>query len=161
MARRDEGVNRTWTGAPCGSMVAPMKKRHVLLVLAAAASPASAGGLKELVVREGLTVEQLEADGKICLKEAKAAERGRPTAPYTPNRGTAGDLAAAAAAGALKGLSDVKRFEQAHNACLHRLGYRLVEMTPEERKAFNQTKGKAAGQAYIVEFSRRAIAQGR
>ncbi|HEY0130059.1 MAG TPA: hypothetical protein VGB57_01550 [Allosphingosinicella sp.] len=140
-----------------------MKKRHVLFVIAAAAasSPAVAGGLEELVVREGLTVEQLEADGKICLKEAKNAERGRPV-PSLPRTGnSAGDLAGAAAAGALKGLSDVKRFEYVHNACLSRLGYRLVQMTPEERKAFSRTKGKAAGLAYIVEFSRRAIAEGR
>lgn len=140
-----------------------MKKLHALLVLAvvAIASPALAGGPDEIVVREGLTAEKLDADGKVCLEEAKAAERGRPSAPRPSTGGTAGDLAAAAAGGALKGLSDVKRFEQAHNACLLRLGYRLVEMTPEERRAFNRTKGKAAGLAYIVEFSRRVIAEGR
>ncbi|HYW16803.1 MAG TPA: hypothetical protein VE891_11715 [Allosphingosinicella sp.] len=49
----------------------------------------------------------------------------------------------------------------AYDPRIVRLGYRLVEMTPDERKAFNQTKGKAAGQAYIVEFSRRVIAEGR
>lgn len=140
-----------------------MKTPFALLALAAAglASPALARGPDSLVVREGLTVEQLDADGKICLKEAKRAERGQPVASHPRTGSTAGDLAGAAAAGALKGLSDVKRFEQAHNACLARLGYRLVRMTPEERKEFDATKGKAAGQAYIVEFSRRAIAEGR
>jgi hypothetical protein len=138
-----------------------MKAAFALLVLAAAASPAWAGGPDTLAVRDGLTAEQLDADGKTCLKEAQRAERGKPV-PSAPRTGTsAGDLAGAAAAGALKGLSDVKRFEYVHNACLNRLGYRLVEMTPEERRAFNSAKGKMARLAYIVEFSRRAIAEGR
>jgi hypothetical protein len=140
-----------------------MKMLFALPILAAAvaASPALARGPDTLAVREDLTVEQLDADGKTCLKEARRAERGRPV-PSLPRTGNAaGDLAGAAAAGALKGLSDVKRFEYVHNACLNRLGYRLIEMTPEEKREFNRTKGKAAGLAYIVEFSRKVIAEGR
>jgi hypothetical protein len=125
------------------------------------ASSAHAGGPNRLVVREGLTAEQLDADGKVCLKEAKAAERGRPLVLPPNQGGAAAHAATAAVAGALKGLSDVKRFEYAHNACLERLGYRMVELTPEERKEFGRLKGKEAGLAYIVEFSRRAIAENR
>ena len=57
-----------------------MKKLHAALVLAAAAiaSPALAKGPNTLAVREGLTAEQLEVEGRICVKEAENAERKRP-----------------------------------------------------------------------------------
>lgn len=129
------------------------------LLAVIAASPAQAAGApKTLVVRDGLTAAQLEADGAICLKEAKAAEKGRPIAPMPPARGgLAATAATAAVSGALKGLSDMERFLAAHDACLDRLGYRQVRLTPEERKEYGALKGKQARLDYIVEFSRRAV----
>jgi hypothetical protein len=129
------------------------------LLTAGGASTAQAGGSpKTLVVREGLTGAELEADGAICLKEAKAAEKGRPIAPMPPARGgLAASAATSAVAGALKGLSDMERFLAAHDACLDRLGYRQVRLTPEERKEYGALKGKQARLDYIVEFSRRAV----
>jgi hypothetical protein len=127
-----------------------------LLVPAAA----YARGPRTLVVREGLTVAQLDLDGKICLKEAKAAEKGHPIAPVAGGGGPA-RLAGAAMAGALKGLSDIERFNAAHDACLERLGYRQVELTAEERKAFDRLKKNEERLSFVVEFSRRAIAERR
>jgi hypothetical protein len=139
--------------------------RAALLALlgAAAASPAQAGGSpKTLVVRDGLTAQQLEADGAVCLKEAKAAEKGRPIAPLPRAQGgLAASAATAAVSGALKGLSDMERFLAAHDACLDRLGYRQVRLAPEERKAYGALKGKQARLDYIVEFSRKAVETGR
>ena len=131
----------------------------IALLAAGAASTAEAGGSpKTLVVREGLTSAQLEADGAICLKEAKAAEKGRPIAPLPrPQGGLAATAATSAVTGALKGLSDMERFLAAHDACLDRLGYRQVRLTPEERKDYGALKGKQARLDYIVEFSRRAV----
>ena len=126
-----------------------------LIAMAAMASPALAKGPDTLAVREGLTAEHLDADGRICVKEAKNAERRR------PHGQTPGGIAAAAAAATVTGWTDIERFVKVHNACLAGFGYRLVELTPEERKEFGRAKGKAARLAYIVEFSRRAIAEGR
>ena len=129
------------------------------LFAAGAATAAQAGSApKTLVVRDGLTAPQLEADGAVCLKEAKAAEKGRPIAPL-PGRqgGLAATAATSAVSGALKGLSDMERFLAAHDACLDRLGYRQVRLTPEERKEFGALKGKQARTDYIVEFSRKAV----
>lgn len=129
------------------------------LLAAGAASMAQAGGSpKTLVVREGLTAAEIEADGAICLKEAKAAEKGRPIEPMPPAKGgLAATAATSAVAGALKGLGDMERFLAAHDACLDRLGYRQVRLTPDERKQFGALKGKQARLDYIVEFSRRAL----
>jgi hypothetical protein len=132
-----------------------------LLLGGAAGAAHAAGAPKTLVIREGLTGEQLDADGKVCLKEAKAAERGRPMAPLPTTGGAAGRMAGAAAAGAMKGWSDVKRFLAAHDACLDRLGYRQVALTPEQRAEYKQLKTSAERRDYIVEFSRRAIADGK
>jgi hypothetical protein len=133
------------------------------LLAAGAASMAQAGGSpKTLVVREGLTAAELDADGAICLKEAKAAEKGRPIAPMPPTRGgLAATAATSVVAGALKGLSDMERFLAAHDACLDRLGYRQVRLTPEERKEYGALKGKQARLDYIIEFSRKAVATRR
>lgn len=131
------------------------------LAAGAATAAQAAGAPKTLVIREGLTAEQLAGDGKVCLKEAKAAERGRPIAPLPTTGGTAARMAGAAAAGAMKGWSDIKRFEIAHDACLDRLGYRQVELTPEQRQEYKQLKTSAERLGYIVEFSRRAIAAGK
>lgn len=131
-----------------------------VLLAAGAATGAHAGGApKTLVVRDGLTAPQLEADGAVCLKEAKAAEKGRPIAPLPrPQQGgIAATAAASAATGALKGLSDMQRFLAAHDACLDRLGYRQVRLTPEERKEYGALKGNQARLDYIVEFSRKAV----
>ena len=129
------------------------------LLAAGAASMAQAGGSpKTLVVRDGLTAAELEADGAICLKEAKAAEKGRPIAPMPrPQGGLAATAATSAVTGALKGLSDMQRFLAAHDSCLDRLGYRQVRLTPEERKDYGALKGKQARLDYIVEFSRKAV----
>ncbi len=131
----------------------------IALLGAGGASAAQAGGSpKTLVVRNGLTAAELEADGAICLKEAKAAEKGRPIAPLPRAQGgLAATAATSAVAGALKGLSDMERFLAAHDACLERLGYRQVRLTPEERKDYGALKGKQARLDYIVEFSRRAV----
>jgi hypothetical protein len=135
-----------------------MKILHAALFVAAAAtlaSPALAKGPDTLAVREGLTVEQLDAEGQICMREAKNAERRR------PHGTTPGGIAAAAAAATVTGWTDIERFVKVHNACLEGFGYRLVRLTPEERREFGRAKGKAARLAYIVEFSRRALAEGR
>jgi hypothetical protein len=134
-----------------------MKTLYAALILAAAAvaSPALAKGPNTLAVREGLTAEQLDAEGEICMKEAENAERKRPHGP------SPGGVAAAAAARTVTGWTDVQRFVKVHNACLEGFGYRLVQLTPEERKEYGRVKGKAARLAYIVEFSRRALAEGR
>jgi hypothetical protein len=134
-----------------------MKKLHAALLLAAAAmaSPALAKGPSTLAVREGLTAEQLDAEGGICVKEAENAERGR------PHGNTPGGVAAAAAARTATGWTDVQKFLKVHNACLEGFGYRLVQLTSDERREYGRAKGKAARLAYIVEFSRRAIAEGR
>ena len=133
------------------------------LLTAGAASAAQAGGApKTLVVRDGLTAAELEADGAVCLKEAKAAEKGRPIAPMPPARGgVAASAATGAVAGALKGLNDMQRFLAAHDSCLDRLGYRQVRLTPDERKAYGALKGKQARLDYVVEFSRKAVEAGR
>lgn len=139
--------------------------RAALIALAAvgAATAANAGGApKTLVVRDGLTAAELEADGAVCLKEAKAAEKGRPIAPLPPPKGgLAATAATSAVAGALKGLGDMERFLAAHDACLDRLGYRQVRLTPDERKQYGALKGKQARLDYIVQFSRTAVETGR
>ena len=142
-------------------MKVPVRISLLAALLLGPASAAQAGGPKTLVVREGLTAEALKADGDLCLKEAKAAERGHPVAPVPAPRGVAEAAATGAVMGALKGLSDMERFVAADDACLDRLGYRQVELTDAERKEFGAQKGEAARLAYIVEFSRRALAAGR
>ena len=142
----------------------PLIRAATFAALLAIAFPAQAGSSpKTLVVREGLTAEQLDADGKICLKEAKAAEKGKPIAPMpTPVRG---GVAAAAAtgvvAGAFKGWTGMKAFLAAHDACLDRLGYRQIALTPEQRKEYGALKTSEQRTAYIIEFSRKATTPGR
>ena len=132
------------------------------ILLAGVAFPALAGKApKTLVVRDGLTVEQLDAEGGICLAEAKAAQRGEPVTPAPTAGSTTGQMAGDFASGMLKGFSDVERFMTAHDACLTRLGYRQVELTSEERREYGKLKDGAARTAYIIEFSQRAIAAGR
>jgi hypothetical protein len=142
----------------------PLIRAAALAALLAAAFPAlAASSPKTLVVREGLTGEQLEADGKICLKEAKAAEKGKPIAPIA--RPAGGGVAAVAAtgmaAGAIKGWTGMKAFLAAHDACLDRLGYRQIELTPEQRKDYAKLKTSEQRTAFIIDFSRTAIAEGR
>ncbi|MDH5822074.1 hypothetical protein QFW77_03575 [Luteimonas sp. RD2P54] len=115
-----------------------------------------------LVVREGLTAEQLDADGEVCLAEAKAAERGEPIAPTsTLNDDTAAQMAGSLSSGMAKGFGDMERFMAAHDACLARLGYRQVELTEEQRRHFAKLKDSDNRKAYMLEFSRKAIAEGK
>lgn len=131
------------------------------VVVASVVAPVWARGPKTLVVREGLTEAELEVDSETCLKEAKAAERGEPIAPLPAGASHASQMAGAATAGMIKGFNDMERFMAAHDACLARLGYRQVELTKEQRKEFGKIKDPDARGAYIVEFSRQAIAAGK
>ncbi|HEY0086570.1 MAG TPA: hypothetical protein VGB65_11750 [Allosphingosinicella sp.] len=135
----------------------PLIRAAAFAFALAAAFPALAGSSpKTLVVREGLTAEQLDVDGKICLKEAKAAEKGKPIAPMPRAPGVAGAAASGIVAGAFKGWTGMKAFLAAHDACLDRLGYRQIELTPEQRKEYGALKTSEQRTAYIIEFSRRA-----
>ena len=132
------------------------------ILLVGVAFPAlAAKAPRTLVVREGLSVEQLDADSDICLAEAKAAERGEPVTPAPTAGSTTAQMAGDLASGMLKGFDDVKRFMAAHDACLARLGYRQVELTSEERKEYGKLKDGAARSAYVIELSQRSIATGR
>lgn len=143
-------------------MTASLSRALGPLLLIATVFPATAAKApKALVVREGLTAEELEADGKTCLDEAKAAERGEPIAPGPAGSGTSAQMAGAFASGFAKGLNDMERFMAAHDACLARLGYRQVELTAEERREYGKIKDADARTAYVLEFSRRAIEAGK
>ena len=134
-----------------------MRRLTLLLALSLAAC-ASGKAPDALVVRQGLTAAQLEADGAVCLAEAKAAERGNPRI-IVPAQQTAGSQAgAAAAAGAMKGWSDMERFMAAHDACLTRLGYSQVALTPAQKAEYAALRTQEERTRYIVEFSAR---QGR
>lgn len=131
------------------------------LLLGAGTAAQAGSSPKTLVVRDGLTAEQLDADGKICLKEAKAAEKGKPIAPMPRAPGVAGAAASGVVAGAFKGWTGMKAFLAAHDACLDRLGYRQIALTPEQRKEYAALKTSEQRSAYIIEFSRRASAESR
>ena len=108
-----------------------------------------------LAVRKGLTLEQLKADGDTCVAEGKAAEKGKDfaSAAYLGD----GSPAAAAAGGFLKGMGDMERFFAGYRACLRRVGYSLVPLTPEQKREYGALKREQRAQ-YVVDFSARATA---
>jgi hypothetical protein len=130
--------------------------RRLPLVLALSLAACAGGKAPEtLVVRQGLTAAQLEADGAVCLAEAKAAERGNPRVVVPPQQTAAAQAGAAAAAGAMKGWSDMERFMAAHDACLTRLGYSQVALTAEQKAEYAALRTAQGRTRYIVEFSAR------
>ena len=135
-------------------MTGSMRKRGVA-ALAVVAFVLCAGKAPDTIVyREGLTVEQLEADARVCLDEAKAAEKGRPFASsgYVGQSGSqAAALSASAVSGMLKGMGDIQRFMAAHDACLLRLGYDQIALSPEQRAVFGKLKTQHDRSVFIVQ----------
>lgn len=132
------------------------RKQRVLLVLAglmlcAARAPDT------VVYRPGLTADQLDVDAKLCLAEAKAAEKRR-DAPvgYLTSRpdGDAEAAAGVAAAGVMKGMSDMQRFLHAHDACLSRLGYSQIPFPQDQKAAFAKLRDQHERSVFIVQIGR-------
>lgn len=124
--------------------------RTLLFALAILIVPsiADARAPKALWVRHDLTAEQLEADGKTCLDEAKAAERNRRWTPPNTN-----GVAGAMVGGMMKGFSDMERFMAAHEACGARLGYVEKPLTEEQRRAYDALKTKEERTRFHLAFS--------
>ncbi|WP_165188517.1 hypothetical protein [Caulobacter soli] len=129
-------------------------RRSRLLLALAGLALCAARAPDTVVYRPGLTAEQLDLDAKLCLAEAKAAEKRR-DAPvgYLASRpqGDAEAAAAVAAAGVMKGMNDMQRFFHAHDACLTRLGYSQIPLPEDQKAAFAKLRDQHARSVFIVQ----------
>jgi hypothetical protein len=119
---------------------------------ALAAANAAASAPASLFAKPGVGRAELQAQGRMCLDEARGAKPRNPAYMPTSAPNAYAAAGAAMAVGILQGMDEAKAQNAYVEACLRGAGFAKVPLTPDEEARLKAAKGQDARNAFYDAF---------